>query len=108
MNFKTWFEKFTKATGETPMQIVFGTSDYVEDDMSGWPIYPNRMYVFDDLPQEFFYKEFDDGYGGNDTPNFCAWSPNYVIFSDNYDGAEDIQWVPRNPIVHKPIRPGGG
>lgn len=30
------------------------------------------------------------------------------LFSDVYDGAEDLQWVPRNPMAHVPIRPGGG
>lgn len=73
-----------------------------------WPIVPNRVVPINVVGADVLDREFDDGYGGNDSPNLCAWSDNWVLFSDNYDGAESLQWVPRNPVDHEPIRPGGG
>lgn len=102
---QAWFDGFTKATNETPTHIVFG---YDEWDDNEWEITVNEVIPFERLGSILLRREFNNGYGGNNSPNFCAWSENWVIFSDNYDGAEDACWVPRNPIAHNPIRPGGG
>jgi len=40
---------------------------------------------------------FDAGYGLSEGKAFTAWSRNYVYFPVVYDGAEWIDYVPRNP-----------
>ena len=98
---RKWFDAFTAATGETPTAIVIATGDR-------WDCPPVDPIAFDDVSAEVLDEEFDDGYGGNNSPNLCAWSESFVLFSDDYDGAESLCWVPRNPTTHVPLRPGGG
>ena len=92
MTLREWFADFTAKTGETPTEITFGQGLI--------PFGPL-------LAAGGLDKEFDDGFGGVRSPDLCAWSPSWVLFSDQYDGAENLCWVPRNPTEHDPIRPGG-
>ena len=106
---REWFNAFSEATGENVYAIVLGWEhgwgDYNADE---WPAIPSGVTPLADLSDDVLDRDFDDGFGGNQSPNLCAWSVNFVLFSDNYDGAESLQWVPRNPTTHEPIRPGGG
>lgn len=108
---RIWFTNFNQQTDETPSTIVFGWGrgwgDYRKDEWPEWSEW-GRVIDFNRVPDEILDKEFDAGYGGNESPNLCAWSKSWVLFSDNYDGAESLEWVPRNPIDHEPARPGGG
>lgn len=110
---REWFDNFTKETGEEVEVVCLGGGRWYTDEKdapySGWPEYPVRTVTpIADLNPSVLDHAFDDGYGGTDSPNLCAWSPSFVVFSDQYDGAESIQWVPRNPIDHDPTRPGDG
>ena len=105
---RQWFTKFMLATGEVPESVIFGEEEYsyVLDD---WPPIPTGSVLgLDEVPDEVWDQEFDDWFGEIRSPNFCAWSKNYVVFSDDYDGAEGVCWLPRHPVVHVPTRPGGG
>lgn len=53
-------------------------------------------------------KEFYSGFGSNDGPSFTAWSANYVYFPVNYDGAEWVGFVARNPNGVATEHIGGG
>lgn len=102
---RKWFADFTTSTGETPTAIAINSWETLHnyrDDVVAVPV------PFDTLLDVLLDREFDAGYGGNDSPNLCAWSDNWVLFSDDYDGAESLCWIPRNPTAHAPIRPGGG
>lgn len=105
ITMREWFAAFTEKTGERPTHVVFGSE-------CGWNVKwegvaEGDVIAFDDVPDAILDRQFDDGYGGNETPNLCAWSPSWVIFSSDYDGSEDLNWVPRSPLPHQPIRPGG-
>jgi hypothetical protein len=109
--FREWFDEFTVATGERPTHIVLGWEHGWGDYSKGpWPEWDRWGHVveYDDVPVGLLDHEFDEGFGGNESPNLAAWSATFVLFSDNYDGAEHLNWVPRNPIDHEPARPGGG
>jgi hypothetical protein len=41
--------------------------------------------------------EFDDGYGGAEGCFFTVWTVARVYFPTEYDGAEEVNSVPRNP-----------
>lgn len=104
---RQWFAEFTERTGETPTKIVFGTMERWNE---SWAELPTAGVVvrFDSISSVVLDRTFDDGYGGTETPDICAWSKSWVIFSTNYDGSEYLEWVPRNPTDHRPVRPGGG
>lgn len=108
---RAWLAKFTKTTGEQVDEIVLGWgewSNYHKDDWPEWDGWA-ATYPLSSIPEALLDQEFhDDGFGGNESPNLCGWSPSWVVFSVNYDGAESIVWVPRNPTAHEPARPGGG
>ena len=42
-------------------------------------------------------KEFYGGYGSAEGDQFIAWSKDYVYFTREYDGADYIDYVERNP-----------
>ena len=109
---RKWFDRFTEETGEKVEVVCFGGGRWYgseDEPRQGWPAYPvNVATPVDLIDAAVFDRDFDAGFGGNESPNLCAWSASYVVFSDNYDGAEDIRWVPRNPSDHTPARPGGG
>jgi len=108
-NFREWFANFTEQTGETPSQIVFGFSEWHDYRVEEWPeINDNRMWWWDEIPASVLDRRFDAGYGSTDSPNLCAWSKSFVLFSDDYDGSEELRWLPRHPVAHQPIRAGGG
>lgn len=46
--------------------------------------------------------EYDNGYGGADCRPFFAWTKSKVYFVEEYDGATDLAWVPRNPVAMEP------
>jgi hypothetical protein len=102
---RQWFHEFTVATGEHVQTITLRWEDtyWIE-----WDELPTGVVPFDSLTPGILDAPFDDGFGENESPNLCAWSPSWVVFSDNYDGAERLCWVPRIPLAHEPIRPGGG
>ena len=106
ISLREWFDHFTQVTGETPTHIVI--AGRVRIGTTKWPDAPKGLVEWGDVPVSVLDTPFYDGFGGNDTPNLCAWSTSWVIFSDNYDGSEILQWVPRHPVDHDPIRPGGG
>ena len=109
---RTWFDEFTARTTEVPDTIVFGASSrYYSSDADEWTdLVPaeNTVLQFKDLRDELLDRSFDDGYGGNETRDLCAWSNSWVLLSYDYDGSEGLVWVPRHPTDHQPVRPGGG
>jgi hypothetical protein len=110
VTLRQWFAKFAKVTGEMPTHVVFGLQDWLSDEAAEmWSdVAPGALMPMESVPDNLLDQEFNRGYGGNNSPDLCAWSPSWVLFSDNYDGAESLCWVPRHPLPHKPSRPGGG
>lgn len=110
---RDWFDSFTRATGETVKYVVLGQDpdnwDWSDepDNTQVWGVPVGEVMHITYVTDSVLDREFDDGYGGNRSPNLCAWSDSYVIFSDTYDGAESVCWVPKAPTPHLPIRPGG-
>lgn len=51
---------------------------------------------------------FYSGFGGTDGAAFTAWSEKYVYFPVQYDGAEWVARVPRDPCDVATEHVGGG
>lgn len=97
---REWFDSFQEAVGEPVEFVVLGES--------GWDGYAVDVAMpWEEVPSEVLDRSFDCGFGGSASPNVCAWSESWVMFSDVYDGFETACWVPRSPMDHAPIRPGG-
>ena len=69
--------------------------------------------TFDDvvectLTEEELMVYFDCGYGGNMGEPFTLWTTNRVYFPGNYDGAEWVASVSRNPDGKPTHHIGGG
>lgn len=60
------------------------------------------------LSKDDLEKNFDPGYGGTKKKPFTAWGLDYVYFPVQYDGAEWVESVPRNPCKEVTCHVGGG
>lgn len=60
------------------------------------------------LSKDDLEKNFDSGYGGTEGKPFTAWGLDYVYFPVQYDGAEWVESVPRNPCKEVTCHVGGG
>jgi hypothetical protein len=87
---REWFDQFTTETGEQVEVVLVG----------------DELTTYATARSTEIDRVFDDGYGLAECPPFCAWSPSWVLFPAQYDGAEWLSRVPRNPIVHEPVQPG--
>ena len=90
---RKWLDEFTANSGE-PVEVI---------------LIDGALWQYDQYDQEpsTVDRVFDAGYGRTYCPPFCAWSASWVVFPAQYDGSEWWERVPRNPIVHRPVQPGG-
>ena len=66
------------------------------------PAYAEAPESFDEVvaiapPDLDLDREFDGGFGSVDGKPFTLWTRRRVYFPTEYDGAEDVQSVPRDP-----------
>lgn len=52
-------------------------------------------------------REFSDGFGGPEANAIWVWTPTRVYFLSCYDGAENLEYVPRHPTAGNPSHIGG-
>lgn len=80
-----------------PIQwFVIGEEEYTWDD-SKFDHMPKGEILIWDESKKLLDFEYDSGFGSVDGPAIFAWSENYVVFSSEYDGAQDFVAIPRNP-----------
>ena len=91
------------AGGETVEAIVVGKKGWTNND----PVPIFGKVVSWEIAKPLLDYEFNDGYGSPQCHAITVWTETKVIFVDQYDGATNIRWIPRNPIDHDPIMPGG-
>lgn len=48
---------------------------------------------------EVMNYEHNSSYGSQECHSIVAWTPNYVIYVHEYDGATSLEHQPRNPII---------
>jgi hypothetical protein len=60
------------------------------------------------LTKEELLVEFDGGFGCAEGQPFTLWTRNYVYFPSQYDGAEWVSYVSRNPDGKATEHVGGG
>lgn len=60
------------------------------------------------LTKDEMKVKFYTGFGGTEGKPFTAWTKNWVLFPVQYDGAESVGYVPRNPCDIASEHCGGG
>ena len=100
--FKDWLDDASE--GEPIEGIVLGKRPYNSD----WPLYPIGKLMSYSEALQYLEIEFNDGFGSQGNPPMHAWTKNWIIATDEYDGATSWFKIPRNPIDCNPCEPGGG
>jgi hypothetical protein len=67
----------------------------------------NRVLSWEEAAPLLDYGS-DWGFGSVSCHAIVAWTATKVFFVVQYDGATDVDSVPRHPIDHEPEMPGGG
>jgi hypothetical protein len=97
-NLKTWLEEVEERFGELIEAIVVGK----HYDNYGESREDENIILSREAGLKKLDGEFDDGFGGADCYPFVAWTASRVFFVQEYDGATNLAWVPRNPIAVTP------
>ena len=95
-NLKQWI--LDAAQGEDIEYIVIGEM-YHERDNEKIPI--NTILAWNDAEKYIDY-DFDSGYGMTGCHPIYAWTKNYIIVIQEYDGSTCCSAVPRHPVDCKP------
>ena len=109
MDFATEIEEYARQLGEKPLVVVIGEFGWgIMEDEQNNPVgdMKNKAMPWD-VMRQFLEYEYDSGYGGPECHAISVYTENYVIFVSQYDGATGLYSIPRNPINHSPIMPGG-
>jgi hypothetical protein len=103
-----WFDELADEIGK-PSWICFGAESYDLDKFEDWDVELGVLIPFGQVPASVLDREFDDSYGGTESPSLVAWTADHVVFSVCYDGAEWLSYVPRDPTEKaNPRHHGGG
>jgi hypothetical protein len=102
---RKWFNDFTKETGEKVQWVQlyeYGTElqemlEFREEKPSWLIAKPGTTWAYHETPKAILDFSFYPGYGSADAPKVIAWSDSFVINIHEYDGAEWLEWFPRNP-----------
>jgi hypothetical protein len=52
--------------------------------------------------RDFLDYTYDDGFGGLDCHTITAWTENWVLVLEEYDGSSYVGKIHRNPVPHTP------
>ena len=100
-NLKQWVLK--NADPKTIEGVVIGDKDWGDDNAV-----PKGSVLSWEEAEKYLDYEFDAGYGCVDCHAIYVWTPTVILFVSRYDGATEMNAIPRNPACEMPIMPGGG
>jgi hypothetical protein len=85
------------AEGEPILYAVIG-KDWDSDGYTDIPLDEPLPW---DVARAFLARDFYT------YPPVYAWSDNWVVFVNTYDGSTSVRSLPRNPVKCHPYKPGG-
>lgn len=115
VTLREWYTKFTKKTNEhiTHVQLWAAdrwewnwrtnTEEWMEEDSElwktpEWVVAPvGTIWPYHETPKEILDYKFYDGFGSPESPCVLAWSKSYVLYISEYDGSQELRWIPRFP-----------
>lgn len=92
-----------EAGGEAIEAVVIGPKGWERDVIEDWQ---NKVLTWDAAAPLLSY-EFDSGFGSPQCHAVTAWTKSWVIGVSQYDGSTDSFRMPRHPVDHQPVMPGG-
>ena len=98
-NIKQWLLEFEKEVGEDIEAIVVGVHDRR---FLGKPLTDEHIVLTREVGLSKLDEEFNAGFSGADCFPMYAWTKSFVAFVGEYDGATDLDTVPRHPIACEP------
>lgn len=87
-------------------QIEFAVIGPDRDDDYGVPKDKQNVVLLWEEAAPLLDRDYDSGYGGADCNPVTAWTKNKVLWVAEYDGATGVNWIPRDPVDHKPEHSG--
>lgn len=105
---KEWIEEC--AEGERVEGVVIGEMGWGDYPSGGVPNYsaqPKNVVLSWEQAFPWLLYDFDNGYGGPECNAVTAWTATKVIAVSQYDGSTSPFVLPRHPVDHKPVMPGG-
>lgn len=72
-----------------------------DDDRTVPKEFIGKPVCFGDV-RDYLDYEYDTGYGGADCNPIYLYTRNFIVFVSEYDGATNINCIPRNPIECEP------
>lgn len=83
-------------TGTGVTHIMFIDNNNCHND-ERWSDRPRGVTLTLAEAQQWTAAEFSTDFGGQDVPDFNAWSPTHVYFVHEYDGSAWLESALRNP-----------
>lgn len=99
-------EDIEKEAGAPIEAVVIGHNIYFDDETRPIPTHQLDVVLTWAEARPLLDYEYEDGYGLPDCHAITAWTSERVVFVSQYDGATNVESVPRNPVAHEPITPG--
>jgi len=109
-NLVNWIENL--AGGEAIEAVVIGgmgwSGDYNSEKVPTYNLQPKNVVLSWAEARPLLDYDFYAGLGAPQCNAITVWTKSWVIAVSQYDGATAPFRIPRNPVPHEPIMPGGG
>ena len=107
-NFKD--DLLAAAAGEPILALVIGEmgwGDYASAGVPGYAEQPRGVVLTWEDAAPWLDYAYDTGHGAPRCNAVYAWTATRVLFVSQYDGATEVEAIPRNPTPCAPEMPGG-
>ena len=108
MTFAQEIEHIAQEYKECPLTCVigqFGWNGYKQNERGERA--PTGETMTWEEARPFLDYNYDDNFGAPECHAVYVWTKNYILFVSTYDGATNIEAMPRNPMSCKPKMFGG-
>lgn len=107
-NLKEWILEL--ANGEMIEGVVIGGmgwEDYGSEAVPQYALQVHGKVLPWDAAGPMLDYDFDAGYGAPGCNAVTVWTRSWVMAVSQYDGSTHLFRLPRHPVDHTPIMPGG-
>lgn len=95
------------AAGEAIEGVVIGDKWIFTDPIPGYDQQRRNVLLTWADAARFLDYEYDNDYGSPGCNPFTAWTASFVIAVSQDGGLTELFKLPRNPVDHGPVMPGG-
>lgn len=101
-NHRKKIEQYERILGETVEAISVGRHDSDLCSPDRRPEHQRGCLLSREDGLKLLNIDYNAGYGGAECFPFYAWTANYILLVQEYDGATDVTAIPRNPVDCEP------